>query len=103
MNPQDIKSKVLQQLMDAMDERMIGDLKSKSPKFAKVDIQSDDPKLADELKNKLMGEGSEEEPPESPGEALKEKMHPEMEAKEPQGEEQDPDLDKLLELYKSLK
>ena len=34
MDKTKIKSDVLQQLIDMMDERMVGDLKSKSPKFA---------------------------------------------------------------------
>lgn len=45
---QKVKSKVLQDLIEAMDSRMVEGLKSKSPKFAKVDIMSDDPKLANE-------------------------------------------------------
>jgi hypothetical protein len=86
------KQKVLQELMDMMDEKMVGSLKEKSPKFAKVDIASDDPELAENLKDKLV-EGMEEE------------QEPEMqmmkgEKEEPEDED---DLRRLLDLYKNIK
>ena len=97
------KEKVLQQLIDMMDEKMTGDLKGKSPKFAKVDIQSDDPKLADELKDKLTGDmDDQEEKSETPEEMLKEKMDPSMEDKE-QSPEDDSDMERLLDMYRKIK
>lgn len=109
MNPNDIKAKVLEDLINHMDERMVGNLKSKSPKFgmAKVDIQATDPKLADSLKDKLMGENpqdenDQEEKSESPMEMMREKQDPSMEGKE-SGMESDNDLARLMELYKKIK
>lgn len=40
---QKAKSNVLQQLIEMMDEKMTGDLKSKSPKFAKVEVAARNP------------------------------------------------------------
>ena len=103
MNEQEIKSKILQEIMDMMDSKMTDDLKSKSPKFgmAKVSIDSTDPKLADDLKSKLMGEGSpDEEKSESPMEAFKEQMDPKAEDEHESG---DDDLERLKELYSQLK
>lgn len=96
---QKAKSKVLQQIMDMMDERSLGDLKSKSPKFAKVDIQSDDPELAEELKeNMIDGLGDKED--------KDDKFPIKSEENLPLGEapdEEDPDMEKLLEMYHKLK
>lgn len=106
------KSKVLQQLIDMMDEKLIGDLRVKSPKFAKVDIQSDDPKLAENLKNKLINgiakDGVEDPSEEMTSEDFKEKnaegedpmSENEMDSKSP---EDDADMERLLEMYKKLK
>lgn len=44
MNKMDIKSKVLQSLIDAMDEKDSETLKGKSPKFMKV--ETNDPEMA---------------------------------------------------------
>lgn len=101
MDANAIKNKVLQEIKDLMDQKMVDGLKSKSPKFAKVDIQSDDPKLANELKDKLMtdSEDMSEDPTKEAGlPDLKEDLN---EGENPMNE--DPDMDKLLELYKSLK
>lgn len=84
------KSNVLQQLIEMMDEKMLGDLKSKSPKFAKVDIQSDDPALANSLKDKLV-------------DGIKEDK---AEGEDPMAEQdhEDPaDMERLLEMYRKLK
>lgn len=89
---QKTKSKVLQQLIDMMDEQMVGELKSKSPKFAKVDIQSDDPELAENLKDKML-DGIEEKP-------MDEEI-PDVEIKE--DEENPEDIERLLALYKQIK
>jgi hypothetical protein len=108
INEQEIKSKILRDIMEMMDSKMTDDLKSQSPKFgmAKVDIQSDDPKLAENLKSKLMGEGSpEEDKSESPLDELKEKMNPEMnpEMDKDESSNDDDDLERLKELYSQLK
>ena len=87
---QKVKQDVLQQIIDMMDEKESGLLKSKSPKFAKVDIQSDDPALADSLKDKLV-EGIEDEHSE-------EMAMPGFE----KPEEDDEDMEKLMEMYSKL-
>ena len=92
---QKAKTTVLQKLIDMMDEKMTGDLKEKSPKFAKVDIQSDDPELATTLKNKLMDSVQEEEP------SLN--KFPETESPADEKEEEPDDMERLLEMYKQLK
>lgn len=86
----EVKNKILQKLIEQMDERMLEDLKGKSPKFAKVSIQSDDPKLAEDLKDKLI-EGMEED---------KEEMPVEEESKDDMEED---DLERLKELYNKIK
>lgn len=87
------KSKVLEQLIELMDSKMVDGLKSKSPKFAKVDIQSDDPELAEDLKDKVVdGMEETEEKPKLPEEP--------MEEKNPEDED---DMKRLMELYKGLK
>lgn len=80
------KSKVLQEIMALMDEHMSEGMKSKSPKFAKVDIKANDPELAEDLKEKLMGD----EVPEQIEDA-------------PPMSEEDEDMERLKELYESLK
>ena len=87
------KNKVLEELISMMEERELGELKGKSPKFAKVDIESDDPELMDEIKDKLMGE--KEEPSFSNEES--EEIESEDES------EDDEDLERLKELYSKLK
>lgn len=97
---QKVKSKVLQQIMDMMDERGVSDLKSKSPKFAKVDIQSDDPELAENLKDKLV-DGIEEEA--VVDEKFPNKAMPEMEETPEEEPESDEDMKRLLDMYQQLK
>lgn len=103
---QKAKSSVLQKLIDMMDERSLGDLKSRSPKFAKVDIQSDDPALANELKDKLV-EGIKEDAAEDP---MKEMSKADFNEDVSEGEnpmkemdQEDPDMKRLLEMYQQLK
>ena len=48
------RKKVLDEIAKLMSESEDDKLKSMSPKFTKVDIQSDDPQLAEKLKNKVM-------------------------------------------------
>ena len=78
MDESKIKSDVLQKLIDLMDERMVGDLKGKSPKFMKV--ETNDPEAAKELI---------------------ETAAPEME--EGSKDEEDSDMERLKEMYKKLK
>lgn len=92
MDSSKIKNKVLQKLIDQMDERMVEDLKGKSPKFAKVTIQSDDPKLAEELKDNLVEGLAEEESEESAEEENEESA-------EEENEEED-DLKRMKKLSK---
>ena len=104
---QKAKSNVLQHLIEMMDKKMIGDLKSKSPKFAKVDIQSDDPALADSLKDKLM-DGIKEDEMEDPSKemSLGDIKEDEAEGEDPMAEQdqEDPaDMERLLEMYRKLK
>ncbi len=84
MDESKIKSDVLQKLIDMMDERSVGDLKSKSPKFMKV--ETNDPDMAKEVvENAIPSE------PEMPM----------MEEKE--SDSDDSDLARLMEMYKSIK
>ena len=100
------KENVLDKLIEMMDERMIGDLKSKSPKFAKVDIQSDDPELANSLKDKLV-EGIAEDEMEDPKQEMSKSDFKEdmLEGENPMKEDDhnDEDMKRLLEMYKQLK
>ena len=109
MNPKDIKSKVLEDLIQKMDERMIGDLKSKSPKFMKV--ETNDPEMAkDVVKNAVEGEIEDQNEDPSKEMSMKDMMEDksEVEGQEPQSDEDpDPnkseDLERLYELYRNLK
>ena len=83
---QKAKQSVLQQIMDLMDEKENGFLKSKSPKFAKVEVAAQNPEDLeqglDEAKDMLeMKEQSEVMP----------------------SEEDDEDLKKLMAMYSELK
>lgn len=83
----EVKKQILQEIMDMMDSKE-GDMLKKHPKIAKVDIQSNDPEMAEELKDKL--------------------MNPDMEVEEPEEKKSEEDIDeetkqKLIEMYKSLK
>ena len=105
------KQKVLQELMDMMDSKQLDGMKSKSPKFAKVDIQSDDPMLADKLKDKLMDAADEsEDMSEDPKDEMSDKDIKEdtSEGEDPFTEDDsspmdDDDLQRLKELYARLK
>jgi hypothetical protein len=87
-----MKKKVAQEIMDLMDQHDGERLKSKSPKFAKVEVASIDPKMGDE------------ESSESKTDMMKEKMDPSMELKESEhmgeeSEEMTPEIiAKLLEM-----
>jgi hypothetical protein len=93
MDTSSIKNKVLEELIAAMDERGVSDLKSKSPKFAK--IETNDPAIAEALTS----EDSQEDPTKE--------MTP-MDFKEDKSEGESPvnesdDLNRLMELYSKLK
>lgn len=88
------KNKVLEELIQMMEERELGELKSKSPKFAQTSIESNDPDLMEEIKEKLMGDESEEESKVDDSEEFS------MEPKE--DEESEDDLERLKALYSKL-
>jgi hypothetical protein len=94
MQDLEMKKKVAQEIMDLMDQKDGERLKMKSPKFAKIEVASVDPKIGDDA----------EESSESPMDKMKELKDPGMEMKEPehQGEEDQelsPELiAKLLEM-----
>lgn len=79
------KSKVLQQLMDLMDSKMVDGLKSKSPKFMKV--ETNDPAMAQDVVEEVTGSEL----------TMEEEMPVESEPKE------DIDMERLMEMYKQLK
>lgn len=86
----DMKLKLLQSLIDSMDESSANDIKGRlAPKMASVDIKSNSPELANDLASKITDE--------SP-------MHEDMES--PMAEESEmPDDDKmrqLMEMYKKM-
>lgn len=84
------KISVLKSLMDFMDEKELDNVKSKSPKFMK--IETNDPEAAEELVNKMQ----EEKP-------MEEEAHPEIseESEEPGMAEED--IERLKELYSKIK
>jgi hypothetical protein len=83
----DVKMKLLQSLIDKMDESSAGEIRGKMPKMAAVDIESNDPELADSLKDKLVGESPLDS--ESPLEEKSESMD-------------DDSMRKLMEMYKEM-
>lgn len=78
------KQKVLQQLIDMMDAKGVDGLKSKSPKFMKV--ETNDPEMAQDVVEEVTGS-------EMP-------LPMEEEASEPK---EDMDMERLMEMYKQLK
>lgn len=82
------KQKVLQQLIDMMDKRGVESMKSKSPKFMKV--ETNDPEMAKDVVEEVTG--SEMPMP----------MESEMSEK-PEMSEDDEDMKRLMEMYKQLK
>ena len=97
------KLSVLDEIKKMFEDKDVDLLKSKSPKFAKVDIQSDDPALAEKLKNKLIGgEDEEHELSESPEMEHSEDMNPSLDMQDDMSDE-DEMKKKLLEMYNKLK
>lgn len=76
MGANEIKSKVLQEIMDLMEGNQVDGMKSMSPKFAKPEMEEPMEAMPD-VKEEVMGEESETQ--------------------------EDPDMEKLMELYKQLK
>ena len=107
---QKAKTKVLQQLIEMMDEKQLEGLKSKSPKFAKADIMSDDPELAESLEDKTKDDGFDPEAPEAdeakddkfPAKELVSIDDAKMESEE-EPEADDDDMKRLREMYEKLK
>lgn len=80
------KQKILEQIMEMMDEKMADPLKSKSPKFMKVEVEASKPTDMEEVDPMAdMKESMEEEP--SPT------MNP----------SEDEDMERLKEMYERLK
>lgn len=79
------KQKVLQQLIDLMDSKSVEGLKSKSPKFMKV--ETNDPAMAKEVVEEVTDSAIPTSEPEMPMEEPKE----------------DEDMKRLMEMYKQLK
>lgn len=92
MDKNKIKRDVLQSLIDEMDNHMVDGLKSKSPKFQKVEVLAEKPEeLAEGLdKAKEMLAEPEEEEEQEESEGFTSDMS-------------DEDKEKLIELYKKLK
>lgn len=83
MDSSKIKSDVLQKLIDMMDNKMVDGLKSKSPKFMKV--ETNDPEMAKDV----VADALDSEEP----------MTEELSEPKPEDE----DLQRLLEVYRQLK
>lgn len=73
MKEQEIKKKILQEIMDMMDKKE-GDSLKNHPKIAKVDIKSNDPEMAEELKDKLVEPDMENDSNEEVDEETKQKL-----------------------------
>lgn len=91
MDSSKIKSDVLQKLIDMMDSKMVDGLKSRSPKFMKV--ETNDTEMAKEVVTDALD--SEESLPKELSEPMPEELS------EPKPE--DEDLQRLLEVYRQLK
>jgi len=85
------KQKVLQQLIDLMDSKSVEGLKSKSPKFMKV--ETNDPVMAKEV----VEEVTDHEMP------MESEMPMEPEKPEMSESSDDEDMKRLMEMYKQLK
>jgi hypothetical protein len=86
-----MKMKLLQSLIDSMDESSANDIKGRlAPKMASVDIKSNDPSMANDLAAKITGDGS----------PMHEGM--EMPSIEKSEEPDDDKLKQLMEMYKQM-
>lgn len=97
------KQKVLQQLIDLMDAKSVDGLKSKSPKFMKV--ETNDPEMAKKVVQKVTEDAvptESEMPMESENPEEMEHIGSEMPEK-PDESEDDEDMKRLMEMYKQLK
>lgn len=83
----DLKQRILQELIDKMDERTVGDIKSKMP--AKVEVAADSPES--------LNEGLEMAQKVTEDENMLSKM------KNDDMSEDDEKLKELMEMYKALK
>lgn len=92
MDKSKIKSDVLQELIDLMESKELDGLKSKSPKFMKV--ETNDPEMAESVVEKAMSEKMEDQ----------EDPSMDQPSENPMDKEEDPeDLKRLLEMYNKLK
>lgn len=107
MNERAIKEKILQDIMDLMDEREMGSMKSKSPKFMKLEVETSDPKLTDDLKIKMLetadkSEPQEDEKPDEESLDHNDRMDDKL-SELPSNDMEDEDLERLKEMYARLK
>lgn len=91
-NSYKVKKEILEEIMSLMDEQE-GQVLKKHPKIAKVDIKSNDPELAEDLKDKLV--------PDSEDVDMEEESSLPIEKDEDELDEET--KQKLIEMYKSLK
>lgn len=101
-----IKEELLDELIDKMKEAEAMGLKK--PKVAKVDIESNDPELAEEIKNKMIGgmveSDMEDEMEEMPMESMdEEEFESEEESEMGYESDDDDDLERLKKLYRKIK
>lgn len=95
MNKNKIKESVLDELISMMESKEVEGLKSKSPKFMKLEVEAIKPEMEDEMESEdkpMMDEIKENK-----------MMKPEMEEKEESSPEDDEDMQRLLEMYRQLK
>ena len=89
MKEQDVKKEILEEIIALMEEKEAEGLKS-HPKIAKVKIQSNDPEMAEEIKEKMMPEVMESE----------DESESDEEMEEPADDET---KQKLIKMYSDLK
>lgn len=94
-----IKSNVLQQLIDMMDEKMVGDLKSRSPKFA---AQEPDDQEAAQQEDKFEDPSKESDMSDIKMD-MAEGEDPFADKKDQEDPSNDEDMQRLLEMYKQIK
>jgi hypothetical protein len=91
---QKAKSNVLQKLIDMMDEKMLGDLKHKSPKFAKPEAIAE-PEM--EMEEAEIADKDDKFPP------REEELAKAAPEEAPESADDDEDMQRLIEMYKNLK
>lgn len=87
------KMKVLKEIVAMMDQKQVDGLKSKSPKFMKV--ETNDPEMAKEVVQEAVEQETE------PTNPMDDMMEDKLETEVPESE--DEDMKRLMELYNQLK